>query len=94
MTRSQCNVVRIKPDGMPTCDTRKALRELENDVCDVVRGVGLALLAEEDDSLTLFALEQLEQLDGSFKEKIPLRDGANVIAGPSAACRDRSHRSY
>ena len=70
LSRSQSNVVRIK--RRPDTDARQAaaFRQLESDICNIERGVGLALLAEDhNEDLLLLALQQLELQATSLKEK-------------------------
>ena len=63
---------RLRIKRRPDTDARQAaaFKQLEGDIYNVQRGVGLALLAEDHhEDLLLLALQQLELQATSLKEK-------------------------
>jgi hypothetical protein len=52
-----------------TAKRAKAYRDMEPHVCDLARAAELAMLASDDESLFLFAVEQFETMVQRFRER-------------------------
>jgi len=110
MTRSRSNVVALARNKSTdaTRDSRHAaaFRELESDVCDLLRAADLALVAKEADDvgesgggLTLFTIQQFAKMAEDLKKKYYELWGLGGTrhtqdAGPACACPhcDLRHR--
>jgi hypothetical protein len=52
----------------------KAYRDMEPHVCDLARAAELAMLASDDESLFLFAVEQFETMAQRFRKRYYAED--------------------
>jgi hypothetical protein len=66
------NVVALRrsaPDGNREARHVRAFLDLEPDICDLVRAADLALLAEDEEELFAFTVEQFQKMAHDLKRK-------------------------